>query len=189
MGKVYNKKYKGVKVNSENILWNAIEEFVESSDNAMLVKGTHMHEKHKSIIRWLNENTSNSKILFVINAMQNITRSEFIGLRKQPKIEEAFRIRNNNYVFTTFNRVADEFGYYDFVIVYPIDRFVRERQTQVMNEINHKNYNKIFYVSCVDSIKYDFKVLDPYIQRTAYYDIEEDDPMTHKRIKENWNKL
>ena len=175
-------------MNSENILWNAIEKFVESSDNAMLVKGTHMHEKHKSIIRWLNENTSNSKILFVINAMQNITRSEFIGLRKQPKIGETIQIENNNYVFTTFNRVADEFEHYDFVIVYPIDRFVRERQTQVMNEINLKNYNKIFYVSCVDSVKYDFTILDSYIDRTAYYDVEEEDPAKHKRIMGNWNK-
>lgn len=174
-------------MNSESILWNAIEEFVVSSDNAMLVKGTHMHEKHKSIIRWLNENTSNSKILFVINAMHNITRSEFIGLTKQPKIGETIKIGNNNYLFTTFNCIADEFEHYDFVIVYPIDRFVRERQTQVMDVIRRK-YNKIFYVSCVDSVKYDFTILDSYINRTAYYDVEEEDPARHKRIKENWNK-
>lgn len=169
-------------MNNREDLRKAIDEFVASDDKAILVRGTHQYGKHKSVMAWLNQFRPGSKVLFVINKMDHITDSEFIGLKSQPKIGEPVKFHNNTYEFSNFNLISRTHLQYDYAIVYPIDALVRQKDTKVFEVLQRMRIGKIFYITWTDIKTYDFSVLDPYIQRRAYYDIEKENPEVHKRV-------
>lgn len=169
-------------MNNREDLRKAIDEFADSDDRAMLVMGTHQYGKHKSVMAWLNQFRPGSKVLFVINKMAHITDSEFLGLTKQPKIGESVKFHKNTYEFSNFNLISRAHHQHDFAIVYPIDALVRQKDTKVFEELQRMRIGKIFYITWTDIKTYDFSILDAYIQRRAYYDIEEENPEVHKRV-------
>lgn len=169
-------------MNNREDLRQAIDNFVGSDEKGMLVMGTHQFNKHKSVMAWLNQFRPGSRVLFVINKMDHITDSEFIGLRKQPKIGEPVKFHNNTYEFSNFNLLSRTHLRHDYAIVYPIDALVRNKEVKVFEELARMQIGKIFYVTWMDMKTYDFSILDPYVQCRAYYDIEEEDPAAHQRV-------
>ena len=169
-----------------------IKDFLKSDEKCMLLTGTHQYEKHKLIIRILNEELANTLLLFRTNSMQNIIESEFLGwagLNRTPKAGDRIKIGRNFYecdsliTSSTWHKGSNKFS---CAIVYPIDYICKKQKFQsIDNLFEHKNISKIFLVSWTDSRSYDYSILSKYFNRHVIYDAEEEDPAYHKRVLQN----
>lgn len=169
-----------------------IKDFLKSDERCMLLTGTHQYEKHKLIMRILNEELDNHLILFRMNSMQNIIEREFLGwtgLKRDPKAGERIKAGRNFYECDSFNtsstwhKVSNKFS---CAIVYPIDSICCRQKLQPIDDLfEHKNISKIFLVSWTDNRSYDYSILSKYFNRHVIYDAEEEDPAYHKRVLQN----
>lgn len=165
-----------------------IEDFLQNDEKCMLLTGTHQYEKHKLVMRILNQHYEKNLILFRTNFMQNITNEEFLGwatVEKQPKAGERIRIGKNAYEFDSSNtsstwRKTD--GKFSAAIFYPIDALLRHLKFEAIDNLFHKNIGKIFLISWTDSHEYDYSKLAQYVSRHVIYDAAEEDPAYHKRV-------
>ena len=169
-----------------------IKDFLQSDERCMLLTGTHQYEKHKLIMRILNEELANHLILFRTNSMQNIIEREFIGwtgLKKNLKAGERIKIGKNLYECDSFNTSSTWYkgsNKFSCAIVYPIDYICKSQKFQsIDNLFEHKNISKIFLVSWTENRLYDYSILSKYFNRHVIYDAEEEDPAYHKRVLQN----
>lgn len=139
--------------NNKEQLIKSIEEFLASDEKCMLITGTHQYEKHIAAMAMLNQCMPNSKILFRINTMQNITGDSFWGkyVSKKPKAGEKFKIGKNIYeadTFNTKNSWSKTSSHFDAAILYPIDAIARKvvKIDCIENLFLHKHISKIFLV-------------------------------------------
>lgn len=159
-----------------------IEDFLASNKKGILVKGNQQFEKHKLVMALVNKHYNKSKILFRINAMQNIENNEFLGwtkkVKKNPKSGEQMKIGNNFYEFDSFNSCTtwnNTDMNFKCAIVYPIDAIIRENKLEALENLyNHKNIDKVFLISWYDREDYDFLKLKEYYDCEISYDEEED---------------
>ncbi len=172
-----------------------ITEFLESDEKAILLTGTHQYKKHKLIMALLNKYYKNTRILFRVNGMDNITNQEFVGfagIKKTPKSGEWIKISNNYYTFdslnrATWNRSGNKF---DFAILYPIDSAIRGNLDGILEDlIKYKDIGKLFIVSWTDNKSYDYATISKYYDRHVIYDAEEEEPAYHKRVIDIINKM
>lgn len=175
--------------NNKEQLIKSIEEFLASDEKCMFITGTHQYEKHIAAMAMLNRCMPNSKILFRINAMQNITGDSFLGkyVSKKPKAGEQFRIGKNIYEadsFNTKNSWSKTSHQFDAAILYPVDAIARKdvKIDCIENLFIHKHISKIFLVSWTDHNNYDYSIFDKYVDRCVVYDAEEEDIEYHKRV-------
>lgn len=162
-----------------------IEHFMKSDERGILLTGTHQFEKHKLVMRWLNENYRDLLILFRLNLMANITTDSFTTLKKQPKAGETVRLGRNNYQFDSFMssgtwQKTDR--RYHVAIVYPIDPFCRDLKHEALDDLFRKQISKVFLCSWTDIQSYDYTDLKKYYERHIIYDAQEEDPDYHARV-------
>lgn len=179
--------------NNKEQLIKSMEEFIASDEKCMLITGTHQYEKHIAVMAMLNKYMSGSRVLFRINAMQNLTEDSFLGqlISKKPKIGEIFRIENNIYQADSFNNKSSwqKTSYqFDAAIIYPIDAIARHDVGMecVEDLFVNKDISKIFLVSWTDA-GYDYSIFNKYVERHVIYDAEEEDLEYHKRVLEAVN--
>lgn len=175
-------------MNTEAKARQQIIEFLKSNKKIALIKGTHQYDKHRLVMRILEESYRNAKVLFRLNSLQNTTVDSILGLTKQPKAGEFLKFGKNYYAFDSFlnsgtwNKTPYEF---DHAIFYPIDAILRgDKLNSVENIIKYKNIEKIFFITWTDHEDDDYRSLSHLIDQTIIYDVEEKDPEYHKRMLE-----
>lgn len=165
-------------------------EFLKCDERVMILTGTHQYKKHKLIMSLLNKNYKNTKILFRVSGMQNITNKEFAGfagIKKTPKSGEWLKVRNNYYTFDslkkpTWRRSGNKF---DFAILYPIDSAMRGNINDVLDDLTrYKDIGKLFLVTWTDNKRYDYTTIAKYYDRHVIYDAEEEELAYHKRVRD-----
>lgn len=176
--------------NKENLIKSSLN-FLKNNEKVVLITGTNQYEKHKTIIKLLNEYCPNSKILFRTNLMSNIYNESFLGwtrcMKKGIKSGQNVEISKNIYQIDSFNtkqtwnRTDDEF---DYAIVYPIDACIRDKSLEkvLKNLLDEKDIKKIFLISWTDSIKYDYEKFSNYYCERIIYDALEENPKYHNRV-------
>ena len=183
--------------NKENLIKSSLN-FLNSDEKVVLITGTNQYEKHKTIIKLLNEHCPNSKILFRTNSMTNIYNESFLGwtryLKKKIKSGETLKISKNYYQVDSFNTEQtwnQTDNKFDYAIVYPLDACIRDKTLEKVlnNLLNEKKIEKIFLISCTDSIKYDYEKFSNYYFERIIYDALEEDPEYHKRVLNNINNI
>lgn len=169
------------------------EEFIKSDDKGILITGTHQYEKHKLAMAVINKHYTGAKILFRINALQNISDDAFLGwagLKKQPKAGEKIKIGKNFYQFDSFNNQGTWHKTdhdFDFAIVYPIDSLCKEKDIKPIQDLfEHKQIKKIILCSWTDKADYDYSLFSEYHTNHIIYDALEEDPEYHKRVLEHF---
>lgn len=164
-------------------------EFLKTDEKGLLLTGTNQFEKHYLIMRLLNKYYKNARILFRINALQNITTDSFTPLKRKPKAGEKVRLGNNLYEFDSFNSTGTWYktgNQFDFAIVYPIDSMCREKDSKPIEDLFiHKHIGKTFLCSWTDRKEYDYTLFSKYYSKHVIYDAEEEDLSYHKRVLEN----
>lgn len=175
--------------NKENLL-QSIEEFLYSEEKCMFITGTHQYRKHIMVMAALDHLKPKSHILFRSSTMQNLLDREFLGrfISKQPKIGQAFRIKNSIYEADTFTNSSSWYKSsreFDYAIFYPIDSVARGDVNIkcIDNLFADKEIGKVFLVSWTDR-NYDYSAFDKYVNRKCVYDAEEEDAEYHKRVLE-----
>jgi hypothetical protein len=175
-------------MNTEAKARQEIIKFLQSDKKVALIKGTHQYDKHFLVMRMLEENYRNAKVLFRLNSLQNTTTDSILGLSKQPKAGEYIKIGKNHYAFDSFlnsgtwHKTALEF---DFAIFYPLDAVLRgDKLSSIENITKFKNIGKIFLVTWTDHKDDDYKVLSQLIEEYITYDVEEKDLAYHNRMIE-----
>lgn len=163
-----------------------IDAFLQSEDKGMLLTGTHQFEKHKLIMKVLNNHYQGARILFRTNGMNNITNRDFLGwakVNKTPKCGERIKVGKNYYEFDncnnqgTWNKTSNDFN---FAILYPLDSAYRGKIDDILKDLyKHKNIKKIFLVSWTDDSKYNFSTLSDYFKSHVVYDAEEENLAYH----------
>lgn len=183
--------------NKENLIKSSLN-FLNSDEKVVLITGTNQYEKHKTIIKLLNEYCPNSKILFRTNRMYNIYNESFLGwtgyLKKKIKSGETFKISKNYYQVDSFNTEQtwnQTDNKFDYAIVYPLDACIRDNilEKVLNNLLNEKDVKKIFLISWTDSIEYDYEKFSNYYCERIIYDALEENPKYHNRVLKNINNL
>ena len=179
-------------MNNKNQALITISEFLQSEERGLLITGTNQYKKHLLIMAALDMYYKNAKILFRINALQNTTDRNFVGLQKQPKAGETVQIGNNSYQFDAiFNRGTwHKSGIdFDFAIVYPLDALSSERNIEPIADIvNNKRPGKLFLCSWTDNGEYDYGIFSDFFSAHVVYDAEEEDAAYHQRVLDSINR-
>lgn len=175
-------------MNTKKLAIKAIEEFLLSDRQCMLLTGTHQFNKHKLVMAILDQQFKNNLILFRTNSMQNLTNRDFLGfagVKTQPKAGQTIRLENNYYQIDSFNnrgtwdKTSNDI---DFAIVYPIDALCRNHNYESIKDLlQYKNTQKIFLVSWTDNEPYDTDFNKLYSQHVIY-NAEEEDLHYHNRV-------
>ncbi len=160
-----------------------IEEFLNSDEKFCFISGTHQFEKHKLVMKVLNNNMSNaSKILFRTNGM-DMVHAHFKNLTTLIKTGVGYNF-GNSYLFfdtlrsSTWNKTPHKI---DYAIIYPIDSFIKSKKVDdSIEDLLHRSTQKIFIVSWTDL--YDYSMLDKYNPLKVIYDAEEEDPEYNNRV-------
>ncbi len=178
----------GIRMNGKQQAVDQIHEFLKSNEKSMLITGTHQYEKHKLIMKILNQYFNNARILFRINGMDNITDNSFIGLSKKPAAGARVELGNNYYEFDSFNTTSTWYktsNDFNFAILYPIDALCRSlKKESIENLFEQKNIEKIFLCSWTDRVEYDYSRFSEFYSRHVIYDAQEEDPEYHQRVLE-----
>lgn len=176
-------------MNNKEECINIINEFISSNKKCILIKGTNQYKKHKLAMALINQNYKKEKILFRINAIQNINQDEFLGwtgVKRKVKSGETIRISNNYYQFDCINKSNTWYNTdnnFKCAIVYPIDPILRSGDYEaIYNLFNNKDIEKIFLISWTDDNRYDYKEIEKLVDVVAVYDAEEEDINYHKRV-------
>lgn len=166
-----------------------IQEFLKSDEKGLLMTGTHQYEKHKLVMRILDQQMKNHLILFRTNGMKNISNDDHLGwagVKKNPKAGERIRIGRNTYecdssiVSSTWYKTNRQFT---CAIVYPIDPLLRSGNLETVEDLfRSKDISKVFLVSWTDHKDRDYSMLSSYFAQHVIYDAEEEDPEYHKRV-------
>ena len=136
-----------------------IVDFLKSDEKSMLITGTHQYEKHKLVMRILNNYYKNANVLFRINAMDNITDDAFIGLSKKPTAGIKQKISNNYYEFDTFNTASTwsrTSSTFDFAILYPIDALSRSEKKDAIRNLFQIKKSEDFFMLMDRSCRLDY---------------------------------
>jgi hypothetical protein len=169
---------------------NEIVDFLKSDEKGLLITGTHQFEKHKLVMALLEKYYRNAKILFRINALDNIINDDFTPLKRKPKAGDFVRLENNYYCFdSSFNKGTwhNTIGDFDFALMYPIDALVDSNRVEPIAELTQfRNIPKVFYCTWTDRQSHDLSILTPYCSKHVIYDSEEEDPEYHKRVLANF---
>jgi len=171
-------------MNGRQLAIDGITKFMYSKEKGLLLTGTHQLKKHRLIMTLLEEYCQNAKILFRINALQNLTSYSFLGLRNPPRAGELMRLGHNYYQFDAMTNSGtwrkSGFGF-NFAIVYPIDYLCKKPYLEPIDDIVNRT-DKLFLCSWTDMVEYDFTVFSDYYTSHVVYDAEEEDIAYHKRV-------
>lgn len=183
--------YGGEFMNNRTNLKSEIKMFLQNDkEKVMLITGTHQFEKHKEVLRTLNENVNDgAKVLFRLNSEKNI-ESIFEHSIKKQKLNTKIKAGNLSLYLDTINSRTWRDDKYNVSIIYPIDSLCRKNDRQrkeVMDNLLNVTVNKLFIVSWTDN--YDYNWLNEFgVDRVAVFDAEEEDKAYHDRVLERINK-
>ncbi|WP_019243736.1 MULTISPECIES: hypothetical protein [Bacillus] len=159
-----------------------LEEFMNSNQKVVLIKGTHQFKKHLLALHMIGKHSTNSKVLFRCNTLRNA--EDFLQLKRPAKTGEAYIFQPNHQVYLDTNR---SFNWrntpkeIDYSILYPIDSICDDSsKIEIIEDIINRSKQKIFLVSWTDS--HDYTWLQPYLCTTVIYDAEKEDPIYHQKV-------
>jgi len=139
--------------------YNQIMEFISSkSEKTMLLCGVADKEKHRLLLKALNDNGSLKGLIYLINTtrdgMENFLRwAELNKVMPPKKYGQGIRISNLTLYFYNITIKSNSFKYedrsFDFIIFWPIQSVTKnEEEIQMLKEIaKHQNSNKIFFLT------------------------------------------
>lgn len=166
--------------NKEEVIMN-LNNFLKSNDEHCLVTGTNVQEKHKDIIRYLNSLGKKIKILIRIDSMQNC--EYILGFKAKTGIPvktkgltiyvDSFQVKSQENTHVNFN----------CIIVYPIGSLKGIEDKNIQDVINHRNSEKIFWVSNHDNIDYSY--LKDICDVKHVVEINNSDDVIHNKILSN----
>lgn len=156
-----------------NTLQNAIEqleEFMNSTERMVLIKGTEHFKKHLLALHIIGNMTEKCNILFRCNTIQNA--GDFLKTKTPARLGKAYLFDDQHTVYIDTNsnfmwkKSPEEV---DYSIVYPFDSVCKEQNKEaIIEDIINRTKKKIFIVSCKDSYDYDW--LNNYVDRHVIYD-------------------
>jgi len=174
--------------------YNQIMEFISSkSEKTMLLCGVADKEKHRLLLKALNDNGSLKGLIYLINTtrdgMENFLRwAELNKVMPPKKYGQGIRISNLTLYFYNKTIKSNSFKYedrsFDFIIFWPIQSVTKnEEEIQMLKEIaKHQNSNKIFFLTLHEP----WTNPDPFesfVDRVVRLDCENDAPEEYKRIQ------
>ncbi len=157
----------------------------DTSRRTALITGTHQHEKHKLVMRIIDNHYKSNKILFRTNVMYNLQNEDFVGfagISQAPTSGKMYLIGNNYYYFdsvisSTWRRHPKEIS---FAILYPFGVFTDNRSINAIKDVLRSDVEKVFIISCMDYS--DSSQISEYYDYNIIFDAEEEDKEYHKNI-------
>ncbi|MEH6945153.1 hypothetical protein [Bacillus sp. JJ722] len=147
-----------------------LEEFMNSTERIVLIKGTQHFKKHILALHMVGNVTENCNILFRSNTIQNA--GDFLKTKTPAKSGKAYSFNDHHSVYIdtnssfTWKKSPQEV---DYSILYPFDSVCKEQNKEaVIEDIIKRTKKKIFIVSCKDT--YDYEWLHNYAYRQVIYD-------------------
>lgn len=175
-------------MNNRTNLRQEIEEFINNdNEKIMLIYGTHQYEKHKEVLRSINNLCKKGvKVLFRGNSMGNFS-SIFENHDFRPKTGTKYNFGNMDLYLDSINKTSwRNDRKYNISILYPLDSICSKSKMirdEIINDLLHKTVHKIFLVTWTDNVCYDWLEEDGFnIDRTVVFDVEEENPEYHKRM-------
>lgn len=159
-----------------------IENFLTSNEKCMLLKGTNQYKKHPLVLSLINQSNEDVKILFRVNALQNL--NTFLQINQNLKTGTAYNFGGNILYIDSINsqswtKTPNDF---DFAVLYPVDSAIKSnRSDSILLDVFSRS-KKVILVSWTDS--YDYSSIENVIDRIVTYDAEAEDPDYHSRVLE-----
>lgn len=159
-----------------------IENFLTSNEKCMLLKGTNQYKKHPLVISLINQSSENIKLLFRVNALQNL--DTFLQINQKLKTGTPYKYDKNILYIDSINsqswtKTPNDF---DYAVIYPIDSIIKSNQRDSIMLDVFRRAKKVILVSWTDS--YDYSSIANVIDRIVTYDAEAEDPDYHARVLE-----
>lgn len=178
-------------MNTREIAYSQLVDFIHSNDKAMLITGTHQFEKHPLVLKAISKEVkSKASILFRANSMQNLG-TIFENNSMSFQTGTGYDLGNHKLYIDTINSTSwgNTKRKYDFAILYPLDALFRDTKlySRILSDLyKEREIKKIFLVSWTDRDNYNYNQLeaDHYIQRHVIFDAEEEKPDYHQRMLE-----
>ncbi|WP_144626250.1 MULTISPECIES: hypothetical protein [Bacillus] len=155
-------------------------DFLKSDERVAIVTGTHMFEKHKLVVRVLDENLQNAKILFRTSNMR--MAAHFLNNDNPMKTGRPYNGENCTFFVDTVNKKTwDKHGNINIAIIYPLKPVSdnKIRKEIIENLFDFHGIQKLFFVSSQDTLDLTWAAS---INTKIVYDSLEDDPEYHQRV-------
>lgn len=168
-------------IRDKEVVTQKLNDFIHSGNKSCLVLGTNIQKKHKNIIGYLNSLDKHLKILIRINSMQE---SESI-LGFKAKTGSIIRVKKLSIQVDSMQSRSQDNTYRNFncILVYPIGSLKGMEDDNIIDILNYRNAEKIFWISNYDSE--DYLYLINLCNIKDIIEINTDDDVIHKRILEN----
>lgn len=160
---------------------NQFDNFIKSKDESCLVIGTNYQKKHFHVIKYLNSLNKNLRILIRIPTMQD---SDII-LGYKAKTGVPRKINKLSIYVDSFQSKSQEKTPREFncIIIYPIGSLKGISDKNIIDILNYRKSEKVFWVSNHDNI--DFTYLKSMCDINKEIIIDNDNIDVHNRIIEN----
>ncbi|EOU1700231.1 hypothetical protein LTX14_001382 [Clostridium perfringens] len=160
-------------------VYTKFDDFIKSEEKNCLIVGTNCQKKHWEVLRYLNNLNKKLRILIRIPTMQN---SEGI-LKYKAKTGVPKKVGNLSIYVDSLQVRSQENTPSDFnyIIVYPIEGLKGISDKNILDILNYRNSEKIFWVSNHDTVDFEYLKLMCDIKDTIIIDNE--DKNIHDRIK------
>ncbi len=140
-----------------NTLYDQIEEFyTNTTERTMLLCGNADKEKHRTLLRVLNEQGHLNGLILLIHTtrdgMQSFFRwAELYKMRTPSRYGESMRLQRLTITFQklSLKETSPHFGKYDFIIVWPIQSITQSKEeiTKLQKVMSYQETKKIFYLT------------------------------------------
>lgn len=127
-----------------------IDEFIEGKEKNCLVTGTYFQEKHFEILRYLNRLDKKLRVLIRIPTMQNSeTILKYKAVTGIPKKINKLSIYVDSLQSKSQEKTPREFN---CIIVYPVESLKGLADPNIIDILNYRKTEKIFWVSNHDNV-------------------------------------
>lgn len=164
---------------------NQFDNFIKSKEGNCLVIGTNYHNKHFNVIKYLNSLDKRLRILIRIPTMQD---SEMV-LGYKAKTGVARKINKLSIYVDSFQTKSQEKTPREFncIIIYPIGSLKGISDKNIIDILNYRKSEKIFWISNHDNVDFTYLKLMCDIKYTIV--LNNNDKIIHDRIMANIENL
>lgn len=175
-------------MNNKEQATGAIQAFLKSNEDVLLLTGTHQHEKHPLAISLaLSEYPAPATVLFRANHSRHYQDflSPVLTLQKNPRpgvpmnVEGGYQLYVDTMNQSSWSKTPRQI---DVAVLYPIDSYTTDTGTRSVQDIVFRGCKKIILVTWTDNR--DISWTNNYTPVKVIYDAEEEEPEYHTRMKE-----
>lgn len=163
-----------------------LQEFFASERKFLFFNGTHQNQKHVlALAAAFQLSPAQSRILFRSNAKSNTGMFlGDLGIKKVPDSGEWLRVSDRHLAADTINPQSWKKSPrpVDIAIIYPVDSMSGDEGSDCVADIVRRQAKKILMVTWTDSR--DFGWADQFDPMRITYDVEEEQPEYHERMRE-----